>query len=395
MRVLVVSHNYPRFPGDPAGAYVARLATAAAAAAAQVRVIAPHAPGAPLEESHDGVAVRRFRYAPDALERVGYRGDVSLKGALAPARLVMLPGFLYAFRRALRTAIAEFTPDVIHAHWWFPAGWLVAGAGVPFLVTSHGSDVRVLERSRLMRRLAAPVFARAAAVTAASRYLADAITRSAPALAAPVRVTPMPVDIDRFAAGRRAPRAAPPRILYAGNLVPLKGVDVLLRAFGRLRAAGVDAGLRIVGEGPAEAALRTLATALGVTDRVSWSPFVPQDRMPAEYGAAAVTVLPSRAGAEGLGLTLVEALLAGSAVAGTDTGGIREVVADGETGLLFPDGADDVLADRLARLLADAALRARLTDEGARRVTATYAPAAAARPFLDLYHDAARGHGAR
>jgi hypothetical protein len=69
MRLLVLTHNYPRFPGDPAGAFVARLAGAAADRGAQVRVIAPHAPGAPDREGEDredgerGLEVTRFRAA--------------------------------------------------------------------------------------------------------------------------------------------------------------------------------------------------------------------------------------------------------------------------------------------------------------------------------------------
>ena len=63
--------------------------------------------------------------------------------------------------------------------------------------------------------------------------------------------------------------------------------------------------------------------------------------MPAEYGAATVTVLPSRGHAEGLGLTLVEALLAGSAVVGTAAGGIPEVVIHERTGLVARDGDPD------------------------------------------------------
>ena len=66
MRLLFVTHNYPRFAGDPAGAFVARLAAGAARAGHQVRVLAPHAPGTPLTEEHDGVRLERVRYAPAA-----------------------------------------------------------------------------------------------------------------------------------------------------------------------------------------------------------------------------------------------------------------------------------------------------------------------------------------
>jgi glycosyltransferase involved in cell wall biosynthesis len=116
--------------------------------------------------------------------------------------------------------------------------------------------------------------------------------------------------------------------------------------------------------------------------------------MPREYGAATITVLPTRGHAEGLGLTLVEALLAGCAVIGTPAGGIPEVVEDGVTGLLTPDGDASALADRLARLLQDEPLRLRLTREGAERVRRIYSLDAAIDRFLTLF-DAAVHHRPR
>ncbi|HET8648921.1 MAG TPA: glycosyltransferase, partial [Gemmatimonadales bacterium] len=165
------------------------------------------------------------------------------------------------------------------------------------------------------------------------------------------------------------------------------------RAAARLRDRNLPFQLRILGEGPADASLRALADQLGVSDHVSWSGFLPQDRMPAEYGAATVTVLPSRGQAEGLGLTLVEALLAGSAVVGTPAGGIPEVIRDGETGLLAQDGDDSDLADKLALILTDSALRSRLTAQGQTAVQAVYGQHQAIARFLELYADITERHG--
>ena len=95
------------------------------------------------------------------------------------------------------------------------------------------------------------------------------------------------------------------------------------------------------------------------------------------------------------GLTLVEALCAGSAVVGTPAGGIPEVILDGRTGLLAREGDAEHLAEQLERLLTDDALRARLTEAGQAHVRDRYAPATTARTFLDLYHALARNHPTR
>lgn len=394
MRVLVLTHNYPRFPGDPAGAFVARLARATNAAGHETRVVTPHVPGTAERETDDGVAVTRFRYAPSALERVGYTGSLHRDAVTSPLVALALPPFFWSYRRAAARALRAFRPDVVHAHWWMPSGSVAATLGAPLVVTSHGSDVRLLESVPPTRPLARRVLARASAVTTVSRFLARDIERLLPGLRTPIEVLPMPLDVEHFAAGASEMKASPPRVLYAGNLVASKGVDVLIEAVALLREreGSVRPELRILGEGPELAALRSLAAARGIADSVTFSPFVSQAVMPAEYGRSTVTVLPTRGNAEGLGLTLVEALLAGSAVVGTPAGGIPEVVIHEETGLIARDGDAADLAAQIGRLLADPELRARLVKCGSERARTVYASDAASARFIALYEGISGNH---
>jgi glycosyltransferase involved in cell wall biosynthesis len=389
MRILTITHNYPRFHGDPAGAFVARIAEGAAARGHGVEVIAPHTPGTATEETIGGIRLRRFRYGPDVLERVAYTGNLHGRTLVSPLAALGFPGFLWAFGRAVRTAIDRFMPDVIHAHWWLPGGWFASRGRVPYLLTCHGSDVRLLERGGLLRRLAQPAFGRAARITTVSNFLAEDIRRLLPGLEAPVLVTPMPVDVAGFLAGAAVPKVHPPRILYAGNLVSSKGVDVLVRAAALLERQGVAWQLKVLGEGPARSGLEALARDLGIASKVTWGAFVPQAQMAAEYGASTVTVLPSRGRAEGLGLTLVEALLAGCAVVGSAAGGIPEVVQHERTGLIARDGDASDLAIQIQRLLTDADLRQRLTTAGKEHVVRNYSPEAAVDRFLEIYRGVA------
>jgi glycosyltransferase involved in cell wall biosynthesis len=392
MRVLVVTHNFPRFAGDPAGAFVARLAEGVHARGHTVQVLAPHAPGLPLREQRNGLDVVRFRYAPDALERVAYRGDMHGTRSMAPLALAGLLTFLAAFRRAVGRATAQFRPDVIHAHWWIPAGWFAVGTGLPTVITCHGSDVRLVARVRVLRTLASRVLPRAAAITTVSTFLARELESAVPALRGRVKTVAMPLELDAFCAARETPRVAPPRILYAGNLIASKGVEDLVRAFALLRQRGVNCGLRIIGEGPHRDALRAVAADLGLADVIEWSNFVPQDAMPGEYGRSTVVVLPTRGNEEGLGLTLVEALLAGCAVVGTHAGGIPEIVRHGETGLLARSEDPTDLADKLAELLSSSELRTRLAERGARHVRERFAPGTSVDHFLALFSAADRRH---
>jgi glycosyltransferase involved in cell wall biosynthesis len=391
MRILTVSHNYPRFAGDPAGAFVARIAEGAVARGYEVEVIAPHAPGTSTDEQVAGVRLHRFRYAPESLERVAYSGQLHRRTLLSPLAALAFPGFLLAFARAVRNAVCQFAPDLIHAHWWMPSGWFASRQQVPYLLTCHGSDVRLLERGGMVQKAARSVFHRAACVTTVSKFLAHDVERLVPGLNQAVVVTPMPVDVARFLKDRGMVKANPPLILYAGNLVESKGVDVLLRAVAELGRRGVSHQLKVLGEGPVLNGLQSLARELGIASRVTWSRFVPQAQMASEYAASAVTVLPTRGQAEGLGLTLVEALLAGSAVVGTPAGGIPEVVLHERTGLIARDGDPNDLAEQIQRLLTDVELRERLIAAGKDLVLRTYSPESTIGHFLEIYH-AVAGH---
>lgn len=406
MRILVATHNYPRHAGDHAGSFVARLASATADRGHSVLVVAPHAPGAARGETIDAVRVERFRYGPDALERVAYRGDLHRRSMFDPAALLGVPALLVSYAAAVRRAVRRFRPDVVHAHWWFPGG-AIAVAGnftsprpggrprhIPVVVTCHGSDVRLLDRGGAVQAAGARVLRGAEAVTCVSDFLTRDVERLVPALAGRVRTIYMPVDAARFAAVRGSQRAAPPRILFVGNLIPGKGAAVLLEAFALLRARGTPASLRIVGAGTEEGSLRQAVRRHGIEAYVDFAGVVPHDRIAAEYAAATVVVLPSVGQGEGLGLVLAEALLSGTAVIGSPAGGIPEVVVDEETGLIARDGDAPHLASQIGRLLLDAPLRERLTLAGQARAERMFDPASAAAEFESVYGQAVRARNA-
>src|SRR5215210_4538568 len=219
LRILTITHNFPRFAGDPAGAFVARIAQGAAARGHEVEVVAPHAPGTAISERLGDLRVRRFRYGSDRMEKVAYTGNLHSGTLLSPLAALTFPGFLLAFGQAVRSAVRTFEPDVIHAHWWVPGGWFARRWGVPYVITCHGSDVQLLERASLVRKVASGVFRRAARVTTVSDFLAREIARLLPQVSVAVSVTPMPVDVIAFGRGAEVDKAEPPRILYAGNLV--------------------------------------------------------------------------------------------------------------------------------------------------------------------------------
>lgn len=391
MKILFVAHTYPRWSGDRAGAQVFRFAKAAIERDHQVLALAPHATGA-LEgnELLDGVAVRRFRYAPDAGERIGYQGAVS-KSLGDPAALLILPKYLLRFRAAVREAVDDFAPDVVSVHWWAPGALATDGIATPVAVTCHGSDARLLGSNVLIRMIGRPVLQRATAVSAVSEMMAGDLRRYAGLHE--VTVTRMPVDDDRFAPPPSRPE--PPVVLFAGNLIYAKGIDLILRAAAAAHREGVPFRLRLVGDGPGRGEFERLANALGISGIVEWVGTRTHDQMPAEFAAASVFVLASRGPrGEGLPLTVAEAMLSGCAVVATPAGGVPELVLDEVTGLIARDEDAEHLAMQLGRLLKDPALRRRFAAAGRARALEQHGAKGAMDGFFRfLETTVARGKG--
>lgn len=372
LRVLVLASTFPRWGGDTTPPFVFELCRRLARDHA-VTVLAPHAPGAARHEVMDGVRVVRYRYGPDALERLAYDGGILPRLARQPWLALLIPVFvlaqLVAIFRLRRDA------DVIHAHWVLPQGLLAALAGRrPLLCTAHGGDLFGL-RSRLAGRLKRWTLRRVDRLAAVSETLADAAVAGGVDPAALV-VAPMGVDLQhRFTPAEEGP-APGKTLLFAGRLVAKKGVDVLLEALPAVLDRHPDARLTVVGDGPERATLQTLAARLGVDSAVAFTGSVPNETLPARLRAARVVVFPSRIAAdgdrEGFGLVAVEAMGCGAAVVGSDLPAMREFLHDGETGLVAPAGDPQALAAAVIRLLDDPGLCARLGAAGRSFVAARY-----------------------
>jgi glycosyltransferase involved in cell wall biosynthesis len=144
--------------------------------------------------------------------------------------------------------------------------------------------------------------------------------------------------------------------------------------------------LLLVGRGQLETRLRKRAAAPDLQGRVEFAGWVPSEAMPGLYRRMDVLVLPSRTTPnwkEQFGRVLIDAMASGVAVVGSDSGEIPHVIAD--AGLVFPEGDVAALRERLARLLADPALRQELGRRGRARVLEHYTQARVAQAYLEVY----------
>lgn len=333
MKVVVLTTSYPRSREDVAGRFVADAVERVRVAGVEVDVVSP------LSFHHFGLAYGH-----------GVVGNLRRRPWLSLAVPPMLGSFARAARRAARNA------DLVHAH-WLPAGAVAATTGRPFVVQLWGTDVELARRAPWLARR---ILRRARLAICASHELAAAARELG---AREVRVIPSGVDVPDAV---REPEE-PPHVLYAGRLSPEKGVLELVEA-----AHGLP--LVVAGDGP----LRDqVPGALG---------FVPHDELLRLYERAAVVVCPSHR--EGFGVACAEAMAHGRPVVASAVGGLRDLVVDGETGLLVPPGDATALRAALERLLADADLRRRFGEAGRDRARELFSWERSTALTLSAYEEA-------
>ena len=202
--------------------------------------------------------------------------------------------------------------------------------------------------------------ARADAIIAVSRQIAEDLRARAPEISATrLEVIPNAVNLEAIRNLARVPTrdahlAERIYAIYVGKLAPNKGTRYLIDVVTR---AGLDWPLVIVGDGPERPALEAAAKASG--RQIEFTGWLDRDEATRLLAGASLLIFPSR-GPESLSRVLLEASALGIAIAAMETGGTRDIVEPGVTGLLSssPDG----LADDVRRLRADAPLRRALGD---------------------------------
>lgn len=179
------------------------------------------------------------------------------------------------------------------------------------------------------------------------------------------------------------------RLLFVGRLTEVKGLAVLLESMRTIMKAHPGARLTVVGDGPERDRFEALARELGLDGSVEFVGYRSQHEVAEHLADTDVFVLPSYA--EGVPVTLMEALGSAVPVVATQVGGVSELVADGHNGFIVKPGDPDELGDRLVALLADAELRQRFGTAGRRTVEADFANATEAARLETLFRNTVSG----
>ena len=390
--MLHLSWEYPPLVYGGLGRHVHALAEAQAAAGHDVVVLTQH-PGDPavaVDEMVNGVRVVRVPHDPPSTPM--------------SELLAWVLSLNHAFVRAGMRLGRTWTPDVVHAHDWVVAhtgAALRQEFGVALVATMHATEAGrhqgwlPNDLSRAIHTTEWWLTYEARRVVACSRHMGWEVTRLFELPPDKVDVIPNGIDLaewtttdDDVAAARLELAADGPMVLFAGRLEWEKGVHTLVEAMPRLRRRFPGIRLVVVGKGSQLEPLQELARRLRVSRSVHFAGWRTEAGLRAAAAAADVVVVPSVY--EPFGLVALEAAALGTPLVASDTGGLAEIVVNGETGLTFPALDAAALADAVTAMLRDEVLSRRVVREAQDVLARDYAWPAIAATTVRTYERADR-----
>jgi N-acetyl-alpha-D-glucosaminyl L-malate synthase BshA len=262
------------------------------------------------------------------------------------------PPYTLALATKMAEVAQESNLDLLHVHYAIPhsVSALLARAMVapsrrlPFITTLHGTDITLVGSDRSYLPITRFSIEQSDAVTSISTYLKD-LTVTEFDVHRPIEVIPNFVNCDLYVRPETSPlreKWAPggePILMHLSNFRPVKRVCDVIQIFARV-CREIPARLVMIGDGPDRSSAEWLARKLNIADRVLF--LGKQDSVQEKIAAADLFLLPSQL--ESFGLAALEAMACEVPVIATNTGGLPEVVTNGEDGYLVPPGDVDAAA---------------------------------------------------
>lgn len=260
--------------------------------------------------------------------------------------------------------------DVIHSHSLFSSLDLLFYKlvfGIPIVSTYHGQvprGVKRLSKSHLR------IVLDNVDVFLVNTKFARQELESLGCASSKIQIIPQGIELSEYPLRRREiTRGDPVRILTVGRLSIEKGHHIALQSIAKCLDSNTSIEYHVVGSGPERSALKQLSESLSIDKNVVFHGFQSDEALKQLYSDSHLFLLPSIDTGDGFhvetqGVVLQEAQAQGIPVVASRTGGIPEVIDDGETGILFAEGDVDALADAISELVDDSSLYERFAKNG-------------------------------
>jgi glycosyltransferase involved in cell wall biosynthesis len=364
MRALILTTSFPLSDNSMSGVFVLRLIEHLPPGI-EVTVLTPCHNAYFQFPSSMAHKVKCFRYAPRRWQLLAHvPGGIPDALKRNPVLWFFVPILLLSmFFSCLRLSLHA---DIIHAHW--AVSGVIAGVigfitRKPVITTLRGTDVARASKSLVARqalRLCAKLNQK---VITVSKWMQATTREYVRGRSEKLLTITNGVDQSFLNVGaeRRDEGGTGLQFGTIGNLIASKQINTIIRAFGRMRDRNIMR-LLVIGDGPEEQSLKAMVMRLGLSQNVTFVGRVAPTQIP-EY-LAALDALVLSSSSEGRPNAVLEAMAAGVPVIASDIAGVRELIQDGTTGLLFPVGDDKQLVTQMERLVTDPVLRVRLSEAG-------------------------------
>jgi len=371
MKICTLTHTYPRFPDDINAPFVEKLMEHIGRKGNEVSVMTAYNPEWNRTNADHTVDLRTYRYIwPDSLHILGYsrtiEGNIRFK-----KRVFLLSPLLFACAyRSFLKLVHEKKPDILHAHWILPNGYIAAHVaritGIPLIIQTHGSDVFTAERNALFRSMARYAASRAHYMVVPSpehtgRLGAIGIDTTKTGLVPNTVEADFSSDVTMNDSNRLKKKLGIPPdhavVLAMGRMVYVKGFNYLIEAFQRIARDHQKVTLVLAGDGVLYEDIKEESIRQGIQHRVIMPGAVLRHEVPIYFAMADIFVVPSirhESGAvDGLPVVVPEAMAAGLPIIASDISGIPVLVKDKYNGILVQERDADTIASAISNLLTD------------------------------------------
>lgn len=363
-KLLVTASTFPRWEGDTEPRFVLDLSEALTEYF-EVTVLAPAAPGAKERETMNGVHVIRYHYFPiHKWETLCYPGAIVPRIKEKKIRVLLVPFLFLSLYFHLLKMLPNY--DVVHAHWIIPQGIVQSFFKKPYIVTGHGGDVTSLNKG-IFKTLKIRCLKQAQHITVVSKHLENEVRKLYDT--ENIDVISMGCKTENFGKQFAVPnyfgQGNQKVVLFVGRLAEKKGVTYLIEAMKQ-----VDAKLVIVGDGPLRESLEVQAKEQG--DKITFLGAKTHDELKTIYASADLFVAPSVTAKdgdqEGIPTAIMEAMASGLPVVASDSGGISELIKNGENGILVPEKDIPSLARIINEMISDGQEREKILAKSTQKI---------------------------
>jgi teichuronic acid biosynthesis glycosyltransferase TuaC len=381
MHILTLTPFYPTAEDDASGCFIAESVGELERQGIESTVIA-------VQPNHR--AQRKPDHKSPSATWKSYFAFPGNAGLASAGRFLHL-----ALRMQVRQLHEQKPFDLIHAHAALPCGraamLLGKELGIPFVVTVHGLDAFSTRQvsgwfGSRCAQVSKNVYAAAARVICISEHVARRV-REGMGSASNIGIVYNGVDTSWFIPPSGAEEAGSV-ILSVGNLIPIKGHDLLLRAVAAIAPHHPGVRCRVIGDGPERVRLQALARELKIEDRVAFLGRRLRSQVAAEMQQCTLFALPSWY--EGLGCVYLEAMSAERPAIGCRDQGIEEIIRHGENGWLIDPKNLEGMTAGLHKLLSDNELRENIGRNGRKTVLQNHTLTHQATQLVSIYRESLR-----